>query len=738
MQFELFILILTVVLNLLLGLIVLIRNPKSAQSKAFFLLCLSLCLWVVSSFYTDHSASQFVNLFLGRLDYLGGIFIVTSILLVCENFGNEGRFTKRSIIDFITILTVVGIFSLTPYVVASTSHVGNATVINPGSLYFLYPIFALAILAYGLFRLWRIRKKSSSKVFKTQATFVFFALLISFPVGIFLAVVLPALIDSPLAVKLGPLATLIMVVPVSFAIVRHKLFDIRAVVARSVTYILTIGLIAILYGFIAFRFAGIFLNNLSPQTQQTFYVILTVFFAFTFAPLRRFFEKLSNNIFYRGHYDSQQLVNEIGRILASEIDLDKVSTRVLHEVTKQIKIHKGEIIVFGEKQLFYENNVFKNGGGQISPEELRKLGRLMVVADDMPGGDRKDLMQRYGIKISLALRTSEKFIGYMLLGEKKSGDIYNDEDLRVLKIIANEVSVGIANALSYKEVQEFSETLAERVRQRTVQLRHANDQLKELDKAKDEFISMASHQLRTPLTTVKGYASMLQEGDFGKLSKEQLKIVDQTLDGSNRMARLIDDLLNVSRMDANRFFLEADKVDIAKLVTEELDQLKALAESKKIQLTYTAPKGKIPIILLDENKTRQVVMNITDNAIHYSAPPAGGGHVNVSMALKGNYVEFLVKDDGIGVPLEAQKKLFTKMFRAANAQGVRPDGTGLGLYLVKRVVEEQGGEILFESQPGKGSTFGFRLPLSGIPKQTLEESKKIGAKVAASHAKQGN
>ncbi|MBA3679560.1 hypothetical protein H0W80_05270 [Candidatus Saccharibacteria bacterium] len=519
---------------------------------------------------------------------------------------------------------------------------------------------------------------------------------------------------------------------VGYAIVRHKLFDIRLVVVRSITYLLSIGVIAFIYSLLAFQLTGRFVDNLNSGTRDLLYVVLTVILAFTFAPLKRFFEKVTTRVFYRDHYDAQDLANEVGRILASEIDLDKVSNRVLKEITSKIKIEKGEIIVFGEKQLFYENNVFKEDGEQISSRELKKLGRLLVVADDLQSGERKELMKKYGVSISLALRTSEKFIGYMLLGEKKSGDIYNDEDLKVLRIIAQEVSVAIANALSFKEIQLFSETLAERVRQRTAQLKTANDQLKELDQAKDEFISMASHQLRTPLTTVKGYASMLEEGDFGKLSKEQKDTVELTLDGANRMARLIDDLLNVSRMDANRFFLEVNEVDLNTLVEQEVQQLQSMAAGKQVKLTYIPPHTKIPTIRLDETKTRQVIMNLVDNAIHYSRPE--GAEVQVGMMLSDSHVVFTVVDNGIGVPAAAQGKLFTKMFRAGNAKTARPDGTGLGLYLVKRVVQDEGGELLFESTEGKGSTFGFRIPLSGIPKSVEEASKKVGAKVAAQHA----
>ncbi len=736
MSIRLVVYIFTFVMIFITGIFVLLNNNKNRLNQTFFAFVMSVDLWVLSLIFADNSSSLEIVMFASRAAYVSAILMSLFNLYLSFIFPNKHFRIKKLALILISIPSILLIaFAGTSLVVQSVSIKDYGADVVTGPVYILFFIYLVIYLGMAMYNYTMSFRKSKGAV-KLQVQFLLIGILISAVIAAITNLVLVVMGFSSLG-YLGPPSLLLFIGLTAFAIVKHKLFDIRAVVARSVTYVLTIGVIAILYSLIAFQLTGRFVDSLSHGWRDAIYVVLTVILAFTFSPLRRFFERISNRIFYRDRYDSQELVNEIGRILASEIDLDKVSSRVLHELSKQIKIDKAEIIVFGENQLFYENNVFKNGGGQISPEELSKLGRIIVVRDDIQTSDKKELMQKYGISISLALRTSEKFIGYMLLGEKKSGDIYNDQDLAVLKIIANEVSVAMANALSYKEIQLFSETLAEKVRQRTAQLRHANDQLKELDKAKDEFISMASHQLRTPLTTVKGYASMLQEGDFGKLTKEQMKIVEQTLDGSNRMARLIDDLLNVSRMDANRFFLEGNQVDLNKLVPEELEQLKSFAESKKVELTYAAPKQKIPIIQIDENKTRQVVMNLVDNALHYSAPPAGGGHVKVSLVLNGDFVEFWVADDGIGVPAAVQKKLFTKMFRAPNAQGVRPDGTGLGLYLVKRVVEQQGGEIWFESKEGKGSTFGFKLPLSGIPKQVLEESKKIGAKVAASHAKSG-
>ncbi len=728
MSIRLVVYIFTFVMIFITGIFVLLNNNKNRLNQTFFAFVVSVDLWVLSLIFADNSSSLEIVMFASRAAYVSAILMSLCNLYLSYIFPNKHFRIKKLALILVAIPSMLLIaFAGSSLVVQSVSIKDYGADVVTGPIYILFFIYLVIYLGAAMYNYTMSFRRSKGAV-KVQVQFLLIGILISAIIAAVTNLVLVVVGISSFG-YLGPPSLLVFIGLTAFAIVKHKLFDIRAVVARSVTYILSIGVIAVIYSLVAFQLTGKFVDNLSHGWRDTIYVVLTVILAFSFAPLRRFFEKISNRVFYRDHYDTQQLINEVGRILASEIDLDKVSNRVLHEITSQIKIDKAEVVVFGEKQLFYENNVFKDGNEEISSRELRKLGRVMTVADDLQSGERKELLQKYGVSVSLALRTSEKFIGYMLLGEKKSGDIYNDEDIKVLKTIANEVSIAMANALSYKEIQLFSETLAERVRQRTAQLKTANDQLKELDQAKDEFISMASHQLRTPLTTVKGYASMLEEGDFGKLSKEQKDTVTLTLDGANRMARLIDDLLNVSRMDANRFFLEVNEVDLNTLVEQEVQQLQSMAASKHVKLTYTPPHTKIPKIRLDETKTRQVVMNLVDNAIHYSR--ADDAEVQVAMKLDGSHVVFTVVDNGIGVPAAAQGKLFTKMFRAGNAKTARPDGTGLGLYLVKRVVQDEGGELLFESAEGKGSTFGFRIPLTGIPKSVEEASKKIGAKVAA-------
>ena len=248
--------------------------------------------------------------------------------------------------------------------------------------------------------------------------------------------------------------------------------------------------------------------------------------------------------------------------------------------------------------------------------------------------------------------------------------------------------------------------MQQKVDEATKELRRANTRLKELDATKDEFISMASHQLRTPLTTVKGYLSMILEGDVGAVKKDQKELMQHAFDGANRMVYLIADLLNVSRLQTGKFVIDNRPTNLEEVVSSEISQLNEQAANREIKLVYHKPDG-FPVLNLDETKIRQVVMNFLDNALYYTPK---GGSVTVDLRATDKEVSYTVADTGVGVPKDAQHHLFSKFYRADNARKMRPDGTGLGLYMAKKVIAAQGGAIIFKSTEGKGSTFGFSFP----------------------------
>ena len=157
----------------------------------------------------------------------------------------------------------------------------------------------------------------------------------------------------------------------------------------------------------------------------------------------------------------------------------------------------------------------------------------------------------------------------------------------------------------------------------------------------------------------------------------------------------------------SKFIIDKHPVDLSHIVGQEIDSLQPSAISRKLKLVYNQAKN-FPTMEIDEGKIRQVVMNFADNALYYSHEDTT---INVSLTVEGNNAVYTVKDTGIGVPENERAQLFTKFYRASNAKKQRPDGTGVGLFLAKKIIDAHGGEIIFESTEGKGSTFGFRLPI---------------------------
>ena len=292
------------------------------------------------------------------------------------------------------------------------------------------------------------------------------------------------------------------------------------------------------------------------------------------------------------------------------------------------------------------------------------------------------------------LMARRQIVGLLVVGYTSPTAQLSQADTELMDRLSESIGVALDNKLLFEENQHVLR-----------QIKESNAKLRALDEAKDDFISMASHQLRTPLTSVKGYISMVLEGDAGKITPTQKKLLTQSFFSSQRMVYLIADLLNVSRLRTGKFVIDTSPVNLAEVVDQELEQLKETATARSLKLNYKKPAG-FPELMLDETKTRQVIMNFVDNAIYYTQ---SGGYITVRLVESPTTVELRVEDNGIGVPKSEQAHLFTKFYRAGNARKARPDGTGLGLFMAKKVVMAQGGAIIFESREGKGSTFGFVL-----------------------------
>lgn len=324
---------------------------------------------------------------------------------------------------------------------------------------------------------------------------------------------------------------------------------------------------------------------------------------------------------------------------------------------------------------------------------------------------RQQLLQRQ-ISAIVWLRYQDELIGFLFIQRQRPGD-YRPSELRLLETIAGDIAIIVKHVLAVEEMRQLNVSLRQNIELTTKELRASNRKLQRLDQVKNEFISMASHQLRTPLTSIKGYLDMILQGDLGEISQAQRVVLKEAFLSSERMARLINDFLNVSRLQTGRFAIERRLSDLAMVLRQEIELLEVVAKQHGVVLQLEIDPTIAPVVI-DADKVRQAVMNMIDNAIYYSPP---GATVQIRLAQSATQLTFTVQDSGIGVPADEQAEVFDKFFRGTNARKRRPDGTGVGLFLARKVVLAHGGQMIFQSTEGQGSLFGFSLPLAVISEQ---------------------
>jgi len=235
----------------------------------------------------------------------------------------------------------------------------------------------------------------------------------------------------------------------------------------------------------------------------------------------------------------------------------------------------------------------------------------------------------------------------------------------------------------------------------------------QVERAKDEFVSLASHQLRTPLTSIRFFAELLKDPFYGKLTKRQASYLDKILFSTDRMISLVSELLNISRLNLGRLEIQPVKTNLNNFVQNQIIEVTPMAKKSRVKLIFINKIDKSETTMIDRTLLSQVIHNLLTNAIRYCAASNPG---EVTLKLNKNVKSYLisVSDNGIGIPKAASPRIYDRFFRAENAKQTEVEGTGLGLYLVKSIVESSGGGIRHESKEGIGTTFRITLPLSGM------------------------
>ena len=282
------------------------------------------------------------------------------------------------------------------------------------------------------------------------------------------------------------------------------------------------------------------------------------------------------------------------------------------------------------------------------------------------------------------------------------------KNVHISKLLEKKEGELIAANLTLQERNKESNEVAKVLVRRDLELTETNERLRELDSIKSEFVSVAAHQLRTPLTGIKWTLNALLNEEVGTLDEKQKKFISDGLVSTYRLIELINDLLDTARLEEGKFGFSFKVQALTPILEQTVKNYEVIAKEKGIEFTLKLPEAELPFLKLDTEKIGIVFDNLIDNAIKYTIP---GGKVTIQVSIDKKYVVIEVRDTGIGIPKAQFHRMFTKFFRAVNAQLAETSGTGLGLYVSYNIVKRHKGTLSFESREGEGSTFILSLPL---------------------------
>ncbi len=318
--------------------------------------------------------------------------------------------------------------------------------------------------------------------------------------------------------------------------------------------------------------------------------------------------------------------------------------------------------------------------------------------------DTKSMIMESGHRVPILVKNEPA--GFILIGNTSLYGKITEGDAELLSILASQIGTAIENTNLYTELFGSHKELERRVAERTRELERLNEELKNLNKMKSDFISAVSHELRTPLTSIKGYASILMTGKLGDVlpaQKERLEKIDKH---SNSLVHLINNLLDIARIESGKVQMEMKDMPIQEILDSITDIITPQVKEKNISLKINS-KIKFDRIKVDAGQIERALLNLLSNAVKFTPEK---GVVTLEVEEKADDIQFSVEDTGIGIPVQDTSKVFQEFFRADNALDQKIKGSGLGLSLVKKIIEAHKGKIWFTSGLGKGTKFTFTLP----------------------------
>jgi len=710
------------ILAALLAFLVLIANKRAKQNIVFAFFAMSFAIWLLATFAMFIAGDENSVIFWDRIAYIGIVFAPTLMFHYSVIFrGTEEKSKVSLIIGY--LLSIVFLFISRTNLFLSDIFkykIGNwegvHSVAGIGHHFFMaYVVIYLCLFIVNIYKTYRLQIGLA----RTRARYIFYA----FAIMLFgSAEFLPAY-----QIPIYPIfyfSEVIGIAIIAYTILRYRFMDIGYIFGRLFIYTFSIASVLGLAHVVANIVRNYFVL---PISDVWLWSLILIFSLSIYPILFVFFEKIASKYFYYTFYSAQKVLMDAGKSLSKVLDIGKLAKTIIFTISENIKIEHVAIYLRqkNNKYVLVDSIGFdKNLTDSLVNEEFfttyfeetysaldyDRLPDIMQRSDRFKWSRLRILQKAMAdskTSFCLPLVLEKEIVGAILLGPKISGDHYSEQDEALLSSLASQASLALINARNYFQLQTFNERLETTVKKRTEELRDANEQLQKADRLKSEFVSIASHQLRSPLTVIKGYLSVILGGDYGQLADDVKKPLQVCYDANQRLINFTNDLLDLNAIEEGKMNLTFAPVKLQDIIDQILKQIERHTKDKKVEISFVQPKELLPEIQADASKIEQIFFNLIDNAIKYS--PQGQVKITLSQ-LKGKQ-KFVIQDSGEGMTQDELDSIFEKFARGTVGKKVSTKGSGIGLFVAKKFVEAHKGKIWAESEGiGKGAKFIVELP----------------------------
>ena len=693
-------------LNVLLAGIALVRNPGSRLNRVFAYFVTGMAIWNFGVFMLRRSPDQATAMFSEIVIHAAVVFLPAFYYHFVLIFLESTTRHRPSLLVAYLLAVVFGLVNVSgsPLFMAGVKWTYWGWAPATGPLYTPFFLYFNFFMIYGLSHLVRAYQGGDSSFRRNRATLIVLGTLVSLAGGFIdfarfiLARFLPA---ADLVYPMGIPANMVFALMLGTSIVRYRLFDVNVAVKKGAIYLVLWGVLTSIL-VLAEQYAD--WEQINPL-----WVILPLGFVITLlvSPAGQRLERALERLIFSRRQGCYETLLDLSKRMSTILDFGRLMETLVHGLVRGVPLTHCSLMIYDATRGVFavhreETNLGEGAAVGVIPLDspvvqwLNRTGRLLVkeevklnpeIAEYFETADGE--LEAIRAALIVPLKIESKLTGILLVGEKLSGEIFDDQELELLAVLANQVAIALENARLYEELSA------------------SNAQLLQASRLKSQFLASMSHELRTPLNSIIGFSKVLLNRLDGDLTERQETYIRSVHNSGTHLLQLINGILDFSRIEAGKLEMASEEVDLHELIDECIESSMPLARGKLLKLEKTVPL-ELPRLVADRTKVKQILLNLLSNAIKFTTQ----GRVLVGVQAEAEGVHVRVSDTGIGIRPEDLTRLFEPFQQLDNPVARGAGGTGLGLAISKKFVELHGGRIWAESRENQGSTFHFTLPLS--------------------------